>query len=129
MCFTPFPNTTKMFKFTDTFRRRFPTLFAVFGIVVKRGLSSLIFTTKITHKMLNFCLVHAYWPFARSGHVVPNQTSWDSSCTVVLPKQSNSYRSSLSQCRKSTPYCRFSHDVTKIQTTKSILLIFYLNEL
>ena len=34
-------------------------------------------------------------PFARSGHVVKNYTWWDASCTVGLPKQRNSYQSTL----------------------------------
>ena len=34
-------------------------------------------------------------PLARSGHMVQNHTSWDASWTVGLPKQSNSYQSSL----------------------------------
>jgi len=34
-------------------------------------------------------------PFSSSGHMVQNHTCWDVSCTVGLPKQSNSYQSTL----------------------------------
>ena len=33
--------------------------------------------------------------FERSGQMIQNHTCWDTSCTVGLPKQSNSYQSSL----------------------------------
>ena len=42
-------------------------------------------------------------PFAWSGHKVPNHTYWWASCTVELPKQSNSYQSTL------TCLCFWSH--------------------
>ena len=34
-------------------------------------------------------------PFTQSGHMVQNQTYWDACCTVGLPKQRNSYQSTL----------------------------------
>ena len=41
-------------------------------------------------------------PSARSCHLVQNQTRWDASCTVGLPKQSNSYQSTLT-CLSDVP--------------------------
>lgn len=45
-----------------SFTRRFSTLFSVFGNVVKRGLSCLIFSSKMINKMLRFCLMHVIVP-------------------------------------------------------------------
>lgn len=59
--FTQFLNTSKVFKYTgDSLTHRFQLSSRVFGKMVKRGLSCLIFTTKMPDKMLRFCLVHAY---------------------------------------------------------------------
>ena len=53
-----------------------------------------ILILKVARQQVRQSRSKSYRLFARSGHMVWNKLCWDASCTVGLPKQSNSYQSS-----------------------------------
>ena len=83
--------------------------------------------------MQNRCLLAT----RRSRRPSPNRSSHSAravverlpSCLLNLSNVADEKHEEVTTGFDFTPDCRFSHDVTKIQTTKLlILLIFYLNE-
>ena len=55
-------------------------------------------------------------PFARSGHMVQNHTCWWASCTAGLPKQSNSYQSTLTCLCFGSPTAQLAHQHVRFCT-------------